>query len=92
MHDTPCRDLNIELLNSYLLFGEHTNGTLLHRLLDMGQSPVCAALSNLSHNASINMHVDNGIIDSMKHLLYHENFIKFYSDEHVLLTLLTRAF
>ena len=89
MQDTPCRDLNIELLNSYMLYGEYTNGTLLHRLLDMGQSPVCAALSK---TFGIDMQPDNGIVDSMKHLLYHENFIKFYSDEHVLLTLLTRAF
>ena len=35
---------------------------------------------------------EDGIVDSLKMLIAHENFIKVYSEEHTLVSLLTRAF
>ena len=35
---------------------------------------------------------DNGHVDSIRSLIYHENFIKPYSEEHNLVYLLTKSF
>ena len=37
-------------------------------------------------------HPQDGVVDSLSYLVMQENFIKPYSEEHVLATLLLRAF
>ena len=34
----------------------------------------------------------DGVVDSLRALLCHDNFLKMYSEEHLLVSLLTRAF
>ena len=35
---------------------------------------------------------DNGIVDTLRYLLCHDNFLKPYSDEYIIVSLLTKAF
>ena len=90
--DSPCRDLNVELLSRYVMYHKTTPGTLLHRITQIGHSPISLAFGNKTVHVLKPEDTDNGLVDSMKHLLCHTNFLKPYSDEHVLLTLLTKAF
>ena len=75
-------------LSQYVLYGTLTQGTLLHRVARSSQSPLDLAFSytvNLRNNDTLH----HGHIDSIQMLLYHENFMKPYSDEHLLVHLLT---
>lgn len=87
--DTPCRDLCTELLSRYLSGGIIARGTLTHRILAMGHSPLLCAFTK---QKICNYYEECGIVDTMKALLCSENFIKPYAEEHTLVTLLTNSF
>ena len=73
------------LLFQYVLYGKLTLGTLLHRVVRSSQSPIDLAFSStVNWRNSDTLH--DGHIDSIK-MLYHENFMKPYSDEHLLVHL-----
>ena len=63
-------------------------GTLIERVLSHGLSPINCIFNKLSLVNSQNC----GVVDSLKVLLSREQFLKPYSEEHVLVGLLTRAF
>ena len=88
--DSPVRDLCCYFLSHYLSSGELIRGTLVDRLVSFGFSPTRCAFSKIRNVR--NCDSDSGMIDSIRGLLMHENFIKPYSEEHVLATLLTRSF
>ena len=86
--NSPSRNICMFYLSQYVLYGKLTQGTLLHRVVRSSQSPLDLAFSstvNLRNNDTLH----DGHIDSIKMLLYHENFMKPYSDEHLLVHLLT---
>ena len=83
---SPCRDLIIRGLGRLLAHGTTTPGTLLHRASTWG-IPV---LNPVPFRPPVP--AEDGIVDSLKTLLCHEHFLKPYSEEHILLRLLTRAF
>ena len=90
MHETPATELNRFLLSRCISSREIIPGTLIHKILSSGSSPVSVAFNipckyNSSQQAC-------GITDSLQKLLYHENFIKPYSDEKYLVYLLTKSF
>ena len=87
--DSPSREINAYLLSQYILFGYRVKGTLIDRVLMAGCSPTSAIFTKPSqpHITS-----QSGVTDSLRYLLMHENFIKPYSDEHILSVLLTKAF
>ena len=62
-------------LSQYVLYGKLTQGTLLHRVVRSSQSPLDLAFSS-TVNLRNNDTVHDGHIDSIKMLLYHENFMK----------------
>ena len=67
------------------------NGTLVHRILLLGHSPLSSSF--YKHNITQqDYNNDCGFVDTAKYLLFHENFVKQYSEEHLLLTLLTKSF
>ena len=69
------------------------NGTLIDKIVKSGLSPVSVAFNGSSaSNVNVNSTKTCGIIDSLQNLLYHQNFMKPYSDEHYCAHLLTKAF
>ena len=86
---SPTRTLCMFNLSQYVLYGVLTPGSLLDRVVRSGHSPI-----NLVINPPVNTNnvpYLDGHVDSLKVLLYHENFIKPYSDEHLLVHLLTTS-
>ena len=73
----------------YALSGHIVPGTLLSRVVSMGLSPTVCIFRSYRKPKSDD---DDGIVDSLRALIRHENFLKPYSEEHVLTSLLTRAF
>ena len=88
--DSPCRDLCLEMLCRYLTDGKVIGGTLLHKVIQAGYSPIHTAF--YKEHFKCNVIEENGIVDSLKNLICNENFMSPYSDEHLLVTLFTRAF
>ena len=69
-------------LSQYVLYGKLTQGTLLHRVVRSSQSSIDLAFSSTVNLRNIDT-LNDDHIDSIKMLLYHENFMKPYSDELV---------
>ena len=68
-------------------------GTLLHRIVALNISPIaCLFTKKRWSDKEMPYQIENGITDSLKYLVMHDHFIKPYGDEHVLATLLTKAF
>ena len=79
---TPLLDLTSHFLSEYLVHNTIIPGTIVSDILCMGISPVSCAFNK---HQSISSHVSNGHIDTIRALIYNENVIKPYSDEHFLL-------
>ena len=90
--DNPARVLSNAMLCDYINSRHLIPGSLIHRVVEAGFSPIkCLSIrQQFTAHRSNNMH--DGIVDSLRHLLYHENFVKPYSEEHILATLLVKAF
>jgi len=87
--DTPAKELQCLLLSTYILTGKAESGTLLERVIKARQNPLNL---NFIKPKSATEHREDGLVDSLKHLLHHENYQKPWSQEHILATLLTKAF
>ena len=83
-----CNTYN--LLSEYVLTGSAVPGTLLDHVTQSGISPVSLAFGSRPNCKHFNR--QDGIVDSLRFLLHHENFIKPYGEEHMLVSLLTKAF
>lgn len=88
--ESPGKKLTTHLLSSFIARGTLIPGTIVHRLISFGLSPTKCAFSNVYHGNNFNR--SSGVVDSLRYLLLHENFIKPYSEEHVLAALLTKSF
>ena len=87
--ESSVKDLNAHLLSLYVTRGDLIPGTLIQRAVCMGLSPISCAFQEYKKPVFIQ---GCGIVDSIKHLVMHENFIKPYSEEFILSSLLTKAF
>ena len=90
--DGPARLLCNALLNEFVKHKRLIPGTLIHRVAEIGYSPVKCAFNKQQFTRRETDNINDGIVDSLKFLIRHENFIKPYSEEHVLATLLVKAF
>ena len=92
--DTPARELQSVLLARYIGKGSIIKGTLLERILKLGGQPLDIILNKgpFEHSECDLNTVDDGMADSLRYLLYHEDYNNPRSQEHVLATLLTKAF
>ena len=90
--DNPGRRLSIKLLNNYVQEKRTVPGTLLHRIVGLGQSPIKSLFDKQYCLNQIPYAADDAIIDSLRYLVHHENFIKPYSEEHILANLLIKSF
>ena len=78
------------LLFRYIFYGETVPGTLLDRVVSMGESKTERSF-NSQHVPETSMTNNDGLVDSIRHLLFTDNFTKPYSHEHLLIHLLITA-
>ena len=76
---------------SLTIYGIVPQGSLLERVVRSGQSPINLLINKPVNFNNVHSNVLDGHIDSLKMLLCHENFVKPYSDEHLLVHLLTTS-
>ena len=88
--NTPARTFQSLLLSSYILTGKAETGTLLDRVIRAGHKPHNLILKK--PKIEQNTTNEDGLVDSLKDLLHHENYQKPWSQEHMLANLLTKAF
>ena len=85
-------DLNRYLLSVFLRDGAvYPNTLLAGRLISFGLDPIRCAVTE-TNIADKYRQGESGVIESLQHLLVSENFIKPWSAEHSLVTLLTSCF
>ena len=95
--ESPLLSLHARMLAEYIVNGRTSKGSTIDRIISYGYSPIDTAFSD---SCSVSSAVacapfsgpSDGIVDSLKYLVYHENFLKPWADEHVLAVLLTRCF
>ena len=92
--ESPARELQAILLAIYLRKGTTTKGSLLERVLKAGGNPLDIIFNNqsLKRTGCDSMYGNDGVTDSLTFLLNHEDYNKPWSEEHILATLLTKAF
>ena len=92
--DTPASELQSVLLARYIIKGTTTKGTLLEKVLKFGGNPLEIIFTNppfKSTECDISYEND-GVTDSLTFLLNHKDYNMPWSEEHILATLLTKAF
>ena len=89
--DSPTRLLCAKLLSDFVLYGYSVPGTLIDRIIKIKLSPVKCLFRRVIPNVIEEAHHD-GVVESLRFLILHENFIKPYSSEHIIASLLTKAF
>ena len=80
----------MELLSQYVIKGKLTKGTLLYKVTQLGYSPVSTAF--IKPTVCTNDTIEDGTVASLRYLMFHENYVKPYSNEFILTNLLTKAF
>ena len=79
------------LLAHYITDGTTIPGTLIDRLVHLGDSPIKGGFvkpSVAEYNFKAGV---DGLVDTVRHLLHSEHFCKRTSEEHRLVRLLTNA-
>jgi hypothetical protein len=89
--NSPARSINALFLAKFIAHNELPAGSLIYRVHKLGHSLVKVALSDIKLN-NFTTNSGDGIVDSLRVLLYHDNFCKPWSGEHLLAELLTKAF
>ena len=90
---TPTRVLCASLLSQYILGSPPVSGTLIDRVVKLNVSPVKGMLSKLSpEDLPLEEGNQDGVVESLRFLILQENFLKPYSSEHIIASLLTKAF
>ena len=88
--ESPARRLVQHLLSRFICYGKTVPGTLLDRVVSMGESPTKRPF-NAQHVPKTSVTNNDGLADSIRHLLFTDNFTKPYSHEHLLVHQLTTA-
>ena len=89
--DSPLLGLQCKFLSHYLETGKLISGTLIHKIVNYGFAPLDIIARQDKFRKS-SQREDNGIVHSLRHLIFNDNYIKPWSDEYFLTKLLTRAF
>jgi len=85
---SPMRELSSHFISVYMCEGILYHGTLVNRIVNFGMSPVACIFNKYQ----VPPKSVCGVVDSLKVLLMNEHFIKPYSEEHILVSLLTQSF
>jgi hypothetical protein len=86
---SPVQQLCCHFMSLYATKSILIPGTLVSRIVQSGRSPI-ACLFNKINKESVSP--ECGVVDSLKALIMHEHFIKPYSEQHILASLLIKAF
>ena len=90
---TPLQDITTYFVSQYIIRNMVVPGTLIDNLLCLGLSLTSSIFKVDTHILCTNQVTGgNGHVDSIRPIIYHENFIKPYSEEHNLVYLLTKSF
>ena len=87
--DSPVRDLCTCFLSKYVLNGKCIPDTLMGRVVKLGFSPARAALSYTQ--PILHLKPLDGIVDSIRSVIFSSNILSRGSSSHTLLKLLTKA-
>ena len=92
--NTPARDLQSVLLAHFILKGTTIKGTLLDRIVRAGADPLDLITDSSPSTRPVCNTVgdEDGLVDTLRFLLLHEDYNKPRSDEHILVTHLTKAY
>ena len=71
--NSPAKYLQIELLANFITSGKTVKGTLISRIVDLGLSPI-NLLFNVPCFNNDHFSPPDGIIDSLRYLVTHEDF------------------
>ena len=88
--DSPTRDLCIYFMNLFIVDNVLVPGTLVDRIVKMGISPTSLLCSKVKHSS--HQYTPDGLVDSLRAMLYNDNYIKPWSSEYLMVKLLTRSF
>ena len=91
VRDSPSKTLCTHLIAMYINTGRTIPGTIVDRIVRLGFSPVKCLFTKPSYVTS-NTVQPNGLVDSLKTLLFNDNYIKPWSSEYNLVKLLTKSF
>ena len=87
---SPTRNLCIYMMSQYITKGLLIPGSIIDRLVKSGVSPIQLMYNKPEHYKHIGK--SDGVVDSLRNLLFHEHFIKPWSNEYLLVKLLTKSF
>ena len=92
--DTPAREFQSVLLARYISSGNIIQGTLLEKIVKTGFNPLEVIFKKYPFTCSESdtREQDDGVIDSLRYLVHHDDYNKPWSEQHILATLLTKAF
>ena len=71
--DNPLRDLCTYDLSVYMSCGHTIPGTITHRILQLGLSPIDCAFNKYRPCHTM---CHDGVVNSLRQLIYHENYAK----------------
>ncbi len=91
VNDSPTRNLCLYFIDMFIRKGVLVPGTCVARLITSGISP-SSLLSTFSSHTSQTPCTADGLVDSLRTMLYSEHFIKPWSNEYLIVKLLTRSF
>jgi hypothetical protein len=77
-------------LSQYIAAGSTAPGSWVDRIVNMDVSPVSVMVS--TRKSSHDRNYSDGVVDSLRSLLLHENYIKPWSMEYLMVKLLARSF
>ena len=89
--ESPARSIMQFLLARYITYGTTVPGTLIDRVVSIGESPLKCVLRKSGHKISILKDGIDGHADSIRLLLNSRNYLNHNSEEHFMVRLLTTA-
>ena len=89
--DSPARSLMQFLLARYITYGTTVPGTLLDRVVSIGESPLKCVFRKCGHKKIILKDGIDGHVDSIRQLLHSRNYVDRNSEEHFMLRFLTTS-
>ena len=72
-----------------MLNGTNVENTIVNKIVKLGFSPMKVAFNKITPSKRKD---DSGIHRSLQYLLFRDNFVKPWGEEHVIANLLTRSF
>jgi len=88
-NDSPTRNLCVYFIDLFVTQNILIPGTLVNLIVDMGISPASLSFSGCT-NSSQSSYTDDGLFDSLRFMLYSDNYIKPWSKGYLLVKLLTK--